>query len=406
MLSDPGFRELISLPLSPTVLNGLTRAGFNCISEIVGLSVDRIVSICGVSTKVARTTVDIIQRYNQSSIECTDINKLGIFGLNTAWDLLDTAQTTTTTTTNDNGDLIEDKRNKCNYLVSMCRSFDELLGGGFPTNRLTELCGEPGVGKTQFCLQACVNVQIPKWFGGLDGQALFLDTEGNFIPERVRQMAVALANHCKQHYISANPENSDEFSIQQHCPSVESIMSGIHYIRIQDHLKLLAVCQHLEQFCEQHPLIRLIVVDSIALPFRYDFDDIPQRNRLLASVAQTLLGIAGRQQATVILTNQITTRFDTKHLNSGQSNCIPEQEQFSNKYDQSSCLVPALGDSWGHICSVRVFLTRLSNGCRQVRLIKHPGRPCGVGYYQITTGGIRDIVQNHNINNNNHKQMT
>ncbi|VDQ13772.1 unnamed protein product, partial [Trichobilharzia regenti] len=44
MLSDPGFRELISLPLSPTVLNGLTRAGFNCISEIVGLSVDRIVS--------------------------------------------------------------------------------------------------------------------------------------------------------------------------------------------------------------------------------------------------------------------------------------------------------------------------------------------------------------------------
>ncbi|VDQ16263.1 unnamed protein product [Trichobilharzia regenti] len=35
------------------------------------------------------------------------------------------------------------------------------------------------------------------------------------------------------------------------------------------------------------------------MPFRYDFDDIPQRNRLLASVAQTLLGIAGRQQATV-----------------------------------------------------------------------------------------------------------
>lgn len=25
-----------------------------------------------------------------------------------------------------------------------------MLGGGFPTGRLTELCGEPGVGKTQF----------------------------------------------------------------------------------------------------------------------------------------------------------------------------------------------------------------------------------------------------------------
>lgn len=45
--------------------------------------------------------------------------------------------------------------------------------------------------------------------------------------------------------------------------------------------------------------IRLIVVDSIALPFRYDFDDIPQRNRLLASVTQMLLRVAGRQQAAV-----------------------------------------------------------------------------------------------------------
>lgn len=32
-------------------------------------------------------------------------------------------------------------------------------------------------------------------------------------------------------------------------------MSGIHYIRITDHLKLLAVCRHLEQFCDQHPLV-------------------------------------------------------------------------------------------------------------------------------------------------------
>lgn len=42
MLSDPGFRELISLPLPPAILHGLTRAGFNCVSEVVGLSVDRL----------------------------------------------------------------------------------------------------------------------------------------------------------------------------------------------------------------------------------------------------------------------------------------------------------------------------------------------------------------------------
>ncbi|VDP28907.1 unnamed protein product [Schistosoma margrebowiei] len=185
-----------------------------------------------------------------------------------------------------------------------------------------------------------------------------------------------------------DPERTDESFIKQYCPTVESLMSGIHYIRITDHLKLLAVCRHLEQFCDQHPLIRLIVVDSIALPFRYDFDDIPQRNRLLASVTQMLLCVAGRQQAAVILTNQITTKFDAKDLNSKQFDCIIEEkvvkEQCRN--DQNSYLVPALGDSWGHICSLRVFLTRLTTGIRQVTLLKHPGRPYGVGYYQITVG--------------------
>ncbi|KAK4470703.1 hypothetical protein MN116_006232 [Schistosoma mekongi] len=387
MLSDPEFRELISLPLSPAIIHGLTRAGFNCISEIVELSVDRLVSICGVSTKAARNALDVIHRYNHSSIECMDImNNLGIFGLRTAWDLLNGSPTAV-------NESIVDGGKRCSYIVSMCRSFDDLLGGGFPTGRLTELCGEPGVGKTQFCLQACVNVQIPKWFSGLNGQALFLDTEGNFIPERVRQISIALENHCKRHYIEANPERTDESSIKQYCPTVKSLMSGIHYIRITDHLKLLAVCRHLEQFCDHHPLIRLIIVDSIALPFRYDFDDVPQRNRLLASVTQILLCIAGRQQAAVILTNQITTKFDAKHLNTAQFDCVFEEDEEQIRNDQNSCLVPALGDSWGHICSVRVFLTRLTTSCRQVQLLKHPGRPCGVGYYQITTGGIRDLIQ-------------
>ncbi|CAH8518305.1 unnamed protein product [Schistosoma turkestanicum] len=390
MLSDPGFRELISLPLSPAILHGLTRAGFNCISEVAGLSVDRLASISGVSTKAARNALDVIHRYNQSSIECMDMSSIGVFGLRTAWDLLGASQTV-------DGNITDEKK-RYNYIVSMCRSFDDLLGGGFPTGRLTELCGEPGVGKTQFCLQACVNVQIPKWFSGLNGQALFLDTEGNFIPERVRQIASALANHCKRHYIESNPGRTDESFIKQYCPTVESLMSGIHYIRITDHLKLLAVCRHLEQFCDQHPLIRLIVVDSIALPFRYDFDDIPQRNRLLASVTQMLLCIAGRQQAAVILTNQITTKFHVQHLNSDQCDYILEEEdevgKEQSKNNQNSHLVPALGDSWGHICSLRVFLTRLTTGIRQARLLKHPGRPYGVGYYQITTGGIRDLVQN------------
>ncbi|VDP88383.1 unnamed protein product [Echinostoma caproni] len=44
MLADPGFRELVSLPLSATVLQGLARAGYTCVNEVIDLDPDRLVS--------------------------------------------------------------------------------------------------------------------------------------------------------------------------------------------------------------------------------------------------------------------------------------------------------------------------------------------------------------------------
>ena len=46
-------------------------------------------------------------------------------------------------------------------------------------------------------LQACLTVQVPQWCGGLAGEAVFIDTEGNFMPQRLRQMAVELVHHCQ-----------------------------------------------------------------------------------------------------------------------------------------------------------------------------------------------------------------
>lgn len=46
-------------------------------------------------------------------------------------------------------------------------------------------------------LQTSLTVQIPQWCGGLDGETVFVDTEGSFIPKRLHQMAVELVNHCQ-----------------------------------------------------------------------------------------------------------------------------------------------------------------------------------------------------------------
>ena len=63
------------------------------------------------------------------------------------------------------------------YIVTFCAKFDSMLGGGVPLGRITEICGVPGVGKTQFgyvrrcsmnasclqCLPKCLNGAVCSW---------------------------------------------------------------------------------------------------------------------------------------------------------------------------------------------------------------------------------------------------
>ena len=41
-----------------------------------------------------------------------------------------------------------------NRLKIKCQPLDDLLNGGIESNTITEIYGEPGSGKTNFCLQA------------------------------------------------------------------------------------------------------------------------------------------------------------------------------------------------------------------------------------------------------------
>ncbi|XP_059088165.1 uncharacterized protein LOC131884414 isoform X2 [Tigriopus californicus] len=69
---------------------------------------------------------------------------------------------------------------------------DQFLGERpFPMGSLTEICGEAGSGKSQWCLHLCAVVQLPLSMEGLAGSAVYLDTEGSFNGARMRQMADA-----------------------------------------------------------------------------------------------------------------------------------------------------------------------------------------------------------------------
>lgn len=43
-----------------------------------------------------------------------------------------------------------------------------------PLGRITEMCGPPGIGKTQLGIQLAVDVTIPELFGGLGKQAVYI----------------------------------------------------------------------------------------------------------------------------------------------------------------------------------------------------------------------------------------
>ncbi|KAM7541435.1 hypothetical protein Aperf_G00000033654 [Anoplocephala perfoliata] len=385
MLSDPEFRELVTLPLPTSVLREFSRVGYNNVGEVGTLTVEQIASICKLSKFKAASVLSTIQNY-------TNLRKFGSFSDVNSSSNLFYPHSALQMLYPSHSNLNNVGPPGISNVLTMSKSFDELMDGGFPCGRITELCGQPGVGKTQFCLQTCLTVQIPNWCGGLAGEAVFLDTEGNFMPKRLRQMAKDLVSHfhsviapCLQHHITTLSDSVEDSEERAACeealcalPSEEDLLNKVHYIRCTDYLQLLAAVRRLNEFCKYHPNTRLIIVDSIALPFRYEFEDIPQRNRLLAALSQSLLLTAGNQNAAVIVTNQITTKI-VSHGTSTASH---------------GSLVPALGDSWGHICSIRILLSKGegSNGDlrRIARLLKHPGRPPGTATYQITTGGIRD----------------
>lgn len=46
-------------------------------------------------------------------------------------------------------------------------------------------------------MQLAVDVQIPECFGGVAGEAVFIDTEGSFMVDRVVDIATACVQHCQ-----------------------------------------------------------------------------------------------------------------------------------------------------------------------------------------------------------------
>ena len=260
-------------------------------------------------------------------------------------------------------DIFEKERAR-KVLVTFSMELDKLLGGGIRTGQLTEFCGAPGIGKTQIAMQLAVNVQIPASFHGLEGEAVYIDTEGSFAPKRCHHMATAFCKHLEKVAINRN----DDVRIKDaRALDPNSILERIHYFRVRDSTEQLAVVSLLPNFINNHPKVKLIIVDSIAFHFRQDFEDMGQRTRRLGQMAQNLMDIAHSKDIAIVMMNHVTTKL------------IP---------DGKSRLVPDLGDSWDHAATNRL-LCYWKDSKRFAFLFKSPYLPSGAAEYRVSKDGIR-----------------
>ena len=242
-------------------------------------------------------------------------------------------------------------RQNISRLTTGSIEMDELLGGGLETQTITELYGEYGSGKSQVCHQLCVNVQLPPERGGLDGGALYIDTENTFRTERIVQMAEPLG---------LDPEEV-----------VKKIIFAEAYT--SDHQTFLV--ENADEVVKENN-IRLIIVDSLTSHFRSEYlgrEMLAERQQKLNKHMHKLIRLARAFNAVAVVTNQVMARPDVFFGDAVQ---------------------PVGGHIVAHTSHTRVFLRKSARGpVRIARLVSSPYLPEGERVFKITKHGVEDVEE-------------
>ena len=240
------------------------------------------------------------------------------------------------------------KRELVECITTGSKELDNLLGGrGVETQAITEVHAKFGSGKSQLGFQLCVTTQMPKDKGGLEGSVIFIDSEGTFRPERIKQMAAAKG---------MDPEKV-----------LENIYTARAYN--SDHQMLLA--EKAEDIIKEKN-VKLIVVDSVTGHFRGDYigrGTLANRQQLLNKHLHHLLRMAEKYNIAVYITNQVMA-------NPGIMFGDPT--------------TPIGGHVLAHISTYRIYLRRSKEDKRIARMVDSPNLADSECVFRVTEDGLCD----------------
>jgi DNA repair protein RadB len=224
-------------------------------------------------------------------------------------------------------------------MITFNNGFDGMLGGGLTPGAVTQIFGPPASGKTNLALLAAKNA-----LGA--GKVVYIDPEGGFSVERLRQMTGESFQETLNNIILLKPTTFEEqrMSIQK----LDEIISTMN--------------------------TSLVIVDSIAMLYRMEEDkDVRMLGRMLAQ----LLRIARKHNLPVLLTNQVYSEFDTNLIR------------------------PIGGQITEYFTKNMVELKRTESGARQALLRRHLTKPEGDSLtFNIVAEGVNTEAQEMNTESN------
>jgi len=244
-------------------------------------------------------------------------------------------------------DKIAERRRNITRISTGSKNLDALLGGGVETQAITEAYGAFGSGKTQIGFALAVNVQMPKDKGGLGGNALWIDTENTFRPERIVHIAKGL---------KLDPEK---------------VLKNIFVSRAFNSEHQILLIEKAPEMIEQNN-IKVIIVDSLTSHFRADFvgrGELAERQQKLNKHLHQLQRLSDAFNLAIYITNQVMTRPDVL-------------------FGDPTTFVG--GNVLAHMSTYRLYLRRGKEGTRVARMIDAPNLQEGECVFKITEGGLID----------------
>jgi len=156
-----------------------------------------------------------------------------------------------------------------NFISTGSANLDRFLRGGIRTGIITNIFGESGSGKSQFCFSICANLLK----NNEDSKIIFIDTSGNFRPERILDIT--------------NKHN------------LNKILHNIHYIRpysIKEQFDAIT------KIFEIHP--KLVIIDTITSLIAIESKNI-SRHLILMKFIHQLAHIAINNNCAIVTTNMV-----------------------------------------------------------------------------------------------------